>query len=131
MRKKSLTIVFTTGALMFLVALVLAVPLCKLFVGYDENLYQITLRGFVIYAFSYLVTGFNIFGSSFFTALNNGGVSAIISFLRTLVFQTGAVLILPEIFSLDGVWFSIIAAELLSAVVTSVFLVAKKKKYNY
>ena len=131
LRKKSLTIVFTTGALMFLVALVLAVPLCRLFVGYDENLYQITLRGFVIYAFSYLVTGFNIFGSSFFTALNNGGVSAIISFLRTLVFQTGAVLILPEIFSLDGVWFSIIAAELLSAVVTSVFLVAKKKKYNY
>lgn len=131
LRKKSLHIVFTVGTMMLFTALFLAVPLCRLFVGYDEGLYEITLRGFAIYAFSYLIAGFNIFGSSFFTALNNGGVSAIISFLRTLVFQTAAVLILPEIFHLDGVWFSIIAAELLSALVTTAFLIAKRKQYNY
>ena len=117
--------------MMLFVALLLAVPLCRLFVGYDADLYHITLRGFVIYAFSYLIAGFNIFGSSFFTALNNGGVSAIISFLRTLVFQTATVVILPELFQLDGVWLSIIVAELLSAAVTAIFLVAKKKQYNY
>jgi Na+-driven multidrug efflux pump len=116
---------------MVLTALALSVFLCKLFVGYDEVLYEMTLRGFIIYAFSYVVTGFNIFGSAFFTALNNGVISAIISFLRTLVFQILAVLILPEFFALDGVWFSIIMAEVLSAVVTSAFLVAKKKQYNY
>ena len=129
--RKSLTIVFTVGAAMLCVALLLSVPLCKLFVGYDINLYEITLRGFVIYAFSYLIAGFNIFGSYFFTALNNGGVSAIISFLRTLVFQMGAVIILPEFLQLDGVWLSIIVAELLSCAVTVVFLVVKRKQYNY
>ena len=131
LRKKSLVIVFITGGAMLLVALALAVPLCKLFVGYDAGLYEITLRGFIIYAFSYLMAGFNIFGSSFFTALNNGGVSAIISFLRTLVFQISAVLILSELIALDGVWLAIIVAEVLSAVVTAIFLVIKKKQYNY
>ena len=131
LRKKSVNIVFITGGAMVAVALALAIPLCKIFVGYDSVLYAITLRGFIIYAFSYLVTGFNIFGSSFFTALNNGVISAIISFLRTLVFQISAVLILPEIFALDGVWLSIIVAEVLSAIVTVAFLVSKKKKYNY
>jgi Na+-driven multidrug efflux pump len=116
---------------MVVVAMLLAVPLCRIFVGYDKLLYEITLRGFIIFSFSYLVTGFNIFGSSFFTALNNGGISAIISLMRTLVFQVIAVLILPEIFALDGVWFSIIVAELLSAALTTVFLIAKRKKYQY
>lgn len=131
MRKKSVNLMFTTGGVMVVVAMLLAVPLCRIFVGYDQKLYEITLRGFIIFSFSYLVTGFNIFGSSFFTALNNGGISAIISLMRTLVFQVIAVLILPEIFALDGVWFSIIVAELLSAVLTTVFLIAKRKKYQY
>lgn len=131
LRKKSINIVVLVGGAMLSIALVLSVPLCKLFVGYDEVLYNITLRGFIIYAFSYLIAGYNIFGSSFFTALNDGGVSAIISFLRTLVFQISAVLILPELFELDGVWFSITVAELLSAAATTVFLIAKRKKYNY
>ena len=131
LRKKSINLMFISGGAMVLIALALSVPLCKLFVGYDSNLYEITLRAFIIYAFSYLVTGFNIFGSAFFTALNNGVVSAAISFLRTLVFQISAVLILPEIFALDGVWLSIIVAEALSAIVTTIFLVAKRKKYNY
>ena len=131
LRKKSVNVVVLTGVAMTLIALALSIPLCKLFVGYDEGLYAIMFRGFIIYAFSYILTGFNIFGSSFFTALNNGVVSAIISFLRTLVFQISAILILPEIFMLDGVWFSVIACEIASAVVTVAFLVAKQKKYNY
>ena len=101
--------------------------------GYDESLLAITLRGYTIYAFSYLLAGFNIFGSAFFTALNNGVVSAVISFLRTIVFQCASVLLLPLAFSapLDGVWFSIIVSELLSLAVTVVFLIAKRKKYGY
>ena len=131
LRKKSITLVVAVGGAMVLIAFLLSVPLCRLFVGYDAELYSITLRGFIIYAVSYLFAGFNIFGSSFFTALNNGGVSAIISFLRTLVFQTLCVLILPEILQLDGVWLSIIVAEALSTLVTVIFLIAKRKKYNY
>ncbi len=133
LRKKSIRMVLLAGAAMLAVAVLLSVPLCKMFVGYDEQLYQMTLRGFIIYAFSYLFAGYNIFGSSFFTALNNGGVSAIISFLRTLVFQTSTVILLPMIFptALDGVWFSVIVAELLSLIVTTVFLIAKRKQYNY
>ena len=131
LRKKSVNIVLLAGAAMTLVALLLSVPLCKLFVGYDDRLYLIMFRGFIIYAFSYILTGFNIFGSSFFTALNNGVVSAIISFLRTLVFQISAILILPELFMLDGVWFSVIACEVASAIVTVAFLVATQKKYSY
>ncbi len=131
LRKKSVNIVLLAGLTMTLVALLLSVPLCKLFVGYDDRLYLIMFRGFIIYAFSYILTGFNIFGSSFFTAINNGVVSAIISFLRTLVFQISAILILPELFMLDGVWFSVIACEVASAIVTVAFLVGKQKKYSY
>ena len=82
-------------------------------------------------ALSFLIAGFNIFGSSFFTALNNGGVSAVISFLRTLVFQVGSVFLLSWLFGLDGVWYSLIVSELLAAVVTAIFLLTKKKRYNY
>ena len=131
LRKKSVNIVITVGVAMLLIALLLSKPLCTLFVGYDKLLYDITLRGFIIYAFSYMLSGFNIFGSSFFTALNNGTVSAIISFLRTLVFQIIAILVLPELLGLDGVWISVVCVELLACIVTATFLVVKKKKYNY
>ena len=131
LRKKSSIIVFAVGAVMVVVALLLAVPLCKLFVGYDEELYQLTLRGYCIYAFSYLVCGYNIFGSSLFTALNNGLISAIISFLRTIVFQISSVLILPMLLGLDGLWVSVVVAELLAAIVTEIFIRVKKKQYNY
>ena len=130
-RTKSNVIVFTLGVIMFSLALVLSVPLCKLFVGYDEGLYRLTLRGYCINAVSYLVCGFNIFGSSLFTALNNGLISAVISFMRTIVFQISAVLLLPLILGLDGVWASIILAEALAALVTATFIGVKKKKYNY
>lgn len=131
LRKRSLTIVGVAGVVMTAVALALTVPICILFAGGDAHLYEITLRGFVIYSFSYLMAGLNIYGSAFFTALNNGVISAVISFLRTLVFQCITVIILPIFFDMDGVWLSIIVAELLSLAVTVTFLVTKRKKYGY
>ena len=102
-----------------------------IFVGYDEGLYELTRHGFLLYSFSYLFAGFGIFGSSFFTALGNGGISAAISFLRTLLFQVAAVLILPVFLDIDGVWLSVSAAELLALAVTAAFLFGMRKKYKY
>ena len=129
--KKSLRIILVMAISMVVLSIVLAVPLSSLFVGYDLELYEITLRGFIIFALGYLVSGFNIFGSSFFTALNNGGVSAAISFMRTLVFQVSTILILPELFALDGIWIATVIAEVLSLAVTVIFLVTMRKRYNY
>ena len=109
----------------------LAIPLSRLFVGYDAELLAMTRQGFRIYCLVYLFNGFNIFGSSFFTALSNGGVSAAISFLRTLVFQIAAVLILPAILGINGIWFAVSAAELLTLCVTITFLIRQRKKYHY
>ena len=131
MFKKSLIITSGVGVAMTLLALILCNPLCKIFVGYDQMLYEMTRRGFIIYAFSYCLTGLNILGSAIFTALNNGAVSAAISFLRTLVFQCAVVLILPLFFELDGVWFSIIVSEILSLTVTASLIIANRKKYGY
>ena len=128
---KSLRIVGVTGVTMALLAVLLSRPLSMLFVGYDEALFELTARGFLIFSLHFLICGFNIFGSAFFTALNNGAVSAAISFLRTLVFQCLSVLVLPIFFGLDGVWFSIVAAELGALAVTVTFLILKKKKYGY
>jgi Na+-driven multidrug efflux pump len=110
---------------------VCAYPLSWIFVGYDAGLMDMTFRGFVIYSFSFLFAGFAIFGSGFFTALSDGVTSAIIAFLRTLVFQVAAVLVLPYFFKLDGIWYSIVAAEVMAVALTSAFLVAKKNKYKY
>ncbi len=129
--KKSLVIIGTTSLAMTGASLLLSAPLSELFVGYDRGLYDMTVHGFIIFSFVFLTMGINIFGSAFFTALNNGVISAIISFLRTLVFQIAAVLILPIFFELDGVWFSIIVADVLSLFVTLYFLIAKKKHYGY
>ena len=135
--KKSMVIITVSSVAMVGVALALSKPMSYLFVGYNESLFDLTQRAFLFYSFSFLFSGIAIFGSSFFTALNNGPVSAIISFLRTLVFQTAAVIVLPLIFEgaggqgIDGVWLSIVVAEALAVVVTVVFLLAKRKKYNY
>ncbi len=131
LRKKSLVIVGVSSAAMFVLAELLARPLSMIFTGYDKGLLDMTLRGFLIYSFSFLFAGFGIWSSSFFTALNNGLVSAVISFLRTLVFQVGAVLILPLFMELDGIWLSIVIAELLAVIVGIIFLIVLKKKYNY
>jgi len=129
--KKSLVIVGTTSVAMTALSLLLSTPLSKLFVGYDAELLEITVRGFVIFSFAFLSMGFNIFGSAFFTALNNGAVSAVISFLRTLVFQCISVIVLPIFFELDGVWLSIIVGELLSLLVTLFCLLKMRKRYGY
>lgn len=129
--KKSLIIIGAFSLAMLLAAEALAKPLALIFVSYDPALLELTLRGFLIYAFSFLFAGIAIFGSSFFTALNNGLVSALISFLRTLLFQVATVLVFPLIWKVDGIWFSCVAAELMAAVVTAIFLAAKRSKYHY
>lgn len=130
--KKSLQLVGFWGILLFVLAQLLATPLAKLFVGYDSTLLAMTQTGFRIYSLVYLINGFNIFGSSFFTALNNGVVSAVISFLRTLVFQISAVLILPIVFGgINGIWSSVTVAELLTLCITITFFVRQRRKYHY
>ncbi len=129
--KKSLVLIGTFAVVMFSAAYLLARPLSVLFAGYDEGLLRLTVRAFSIFSFSFLFSGFAIFGSSFFTALNNGFVSAAISFMRTLVFQIAAVLIFPLLWKADGIWMSIVAAEMMAVIVTIVFLRLNQKKYRY
>ena len=112
-------------------ALLLSGPLSYIFVGYDATLFEMTRHGFVIYSLSFLLCGFNIFGSSLFTALNNGLISAIISFIRTLVCQIAAVLILPLVMGLDGIWWSIVAAELVALLLTVFFIFRFRGRYKY
>lgn len=112
-------------------AIVLSSPLAKLFVGYDAGLYELTKHAFRLFAYSFLLAGFNIFASSFFTALNNGAVSAAISFMRTLIFQTSSVLILPIFLGVDGIWWAITVAEVFAFILSLIFLFAKRKKYHY
>lgn len=129
--KKSFVIIGISSLAMLGFSEVMAGPLSRIFVGYDPALYEMTVHGFRIFSFQFLFAGVSIFASSFFTALSNGGVSAMISFLRTLVFQMAAILILPLIWKLDGIWISIVAAELVSFVVSLIYIAAKRKKYGY
>ena len=129
--RKSSWIVGISSVGMFLLALVLAYPLSLLFVGYSPELLELTCSGFFIYSCVFLFMGFAIFGSGFFTALNDGLTSAIISFLRTLVFQTTAVILLPLLLDVDGIWWSVVFAELMAMLVFLVFLAGKRKKYGY
>ncbi len=128
--KKSNILMFITGAAMVVAAQLLAVPLAKLFVGYNPALFDMTVRALRISTVSFIIVGFNIFASSFFTALNDGGVSAAISFLRTFIFKMAAILILPILFQLDGIWFADVTAEIFAFVISIVFLFAKRKNIN-
>lgn len=128
---KSLKLIGGAGVILTALAIAMAKPLSSIFVSYDAELLAMTERAFMIYSLSFLVMGVNIFGSSFFTALNNGLVSAVISFLRTLLFQVAAVLILPELFGLDGVWFAVVTAELMALAVTSAFFAKMRPGYGY
>jgi len=116
---------------MFVPAELLAYPVSVLFVGYDAGLQDMTVHGFIVYSFAYLFMGMAIFSSSLFTALNNGPVSALISFLRTLVFELGAVLLLPTLWGIDGIWASIVVAEFMATLVGIMFMIALRKKYHY
>lgn len=129
--KKSLTIIAVFAMCMFAAAELLSTPIAMIFVGYDQGLMDMTRRAFTIFSFSFLFAGFGIYGSGFFTALNNGFISALIAFLRTLVFQAAAVLIFPLIWKLDGIWFSIVAAEMITVLVVALLLFGNRKKYRY
>ena len=131
MRKKSMLIMGVLGVILSAVAFCFAKPLAKIFVSYDAELLALTVRAFKIYAIHFLLCGFNIFASSFFTALNNGGVSAAISFLRTLVFQSAAVIIMPIMFGVNGIWWAVVVAEVCAFIISTTFLIIKRKKYNY
>lgn len=131
MLRKSAFLSAISGVVLTILAIVLSSPLAKLFVGYDEELYELTRHAFSLFSYSFLLAGFNIFTSSFFTALNNGAVSAAISFMRTLIFQTSSVLILPIFLGVDGIWWAITVAEVFAFILSLIFLFAKREKYHY
>lgn len=129
--RKSLVLVLCGGLLLTAMAEILALPLSKIFVGYDVELLNTTKHAFMLYSISFLVVGFNLFGSTFFTALNDGLVSAGISFSRTMIFETGAVLVLPLLLGINGIWLSIVCAELMTLVVTIYLFIRFRPKYHY
>lgn len=131
LRRKSTLLMAVIGCGMVVVAQIFAAPLAKIFVGYDRELLGMTVHALRIASTAFLVVGFNVFASSFFTALNNGGVSAAISLLRTFIFKLSAVLILPLLLKLDGIWWADVTAELFAFVISVLFLAAKRKKYHY
>lgn len=129
--RKSILLISLTSVVMVCAGEALAIPLARIFVSGNSELFDMTLRAFRIFSFSFAFSGFAIFGSSFFTALNDGLTSAVMSFLRTLVFQIAAVIILPLILGLDGIWLSIVIAEIMAVVVTALFIIGKRNKYHY
>ncbi len=129
--KKSSVILLFLGSVMTAVGFIFSSPLSKIFISYDEALLSMTAKGMKIFSLSFVLSGFSIFGSSFFTALSNGPISALTSFLRTLVYQTLGVLLLPIIFELDGVWYSMFFAEILAFLTTAICIFAFRKKYGY
>lgn len=129
--RKSLLLMLAGCAGLTAAAVALAEPLSRVFVGYDGSLLALTTRGFRLYSLSFLAMGFNIFGSAFFTALGSGVISAAIAFLRTLLFQTAAIFVLPLFLELDGIWLAVTAAEVLTLAVTALFLVTQRRRYGY
>lgn len=128
---KSMRLIALAGVILTAVSIAVAYPVSLLYVGYDKSLFQMTVHGYIIYSFSFLPCGFNIFASSLFTALNNGLISAVISFSRTLVFQVLAIFLLPLLFGLDGVWFANVLAEFLALGVSIFFFMSQRQKYRY
>lgn len=129
--KKSLIILSSSSLILTLLAEISAGVLSGIFVGYDAELFALTKSAFMLYSISFVVMWINIFGSSFFTALNNGLISAVISFLRTLVFQIAAIYLLPLVLGIDGIWLAVLCAELGCCVMTVIFFITQRKKYNY
>lgn len=129
--RKSLWILLVFSVVLTGLAMVLAKPLAMIFVAYDAELLELAKRALTIYSLAFLMSGFNIFASSFFTALNDGLTSALISFGRTLMFQVGSVLLLPLIFDVDGIWAAVILAEGLALILSAVCVIRNRKKYGY
>ena len=131
MLRKSNILMGLSGVVLSVLSYLGAVPFSKIFVGYDEGLMALTVHAFRLLSPSFLLAGFCIFISSFFTALNNGLISAIVSFLRTLVFRTGCVIVMPMLWDVDGIWWSMLVADALAFIVSVAFVIAKRKKYHY
>lgn len=129
--RKCLILLAAFSTVMTVLAEIMARPLSTIFTGYDPQLLEMTVRGFRIYSISYLLTGFNMFSSSLFTALNNGFISAVLSFFRALVCQLAAILILPMLWELDGIWWSNVAAEIGALAVAAFFVIKYRKRYHY
>ncbi len=129
--KKSLIIMSIVGVILTLFTEILARPLSSIFVGYDPELLELTTNGMRLYGLSFLVSGLNVFASSFFTSLNNGLISALISFVRTLLLQIVTILVLPLILGINGVWLSVAIAEALALIVSITCIITNRKKYGY
>lgn len=129
--RKSVTILGITNITMFVMAEVLTVPMAKIFVGYNQTLNELTIRGMRIYSVAFLVMGFNVFASAFFTALSNGKISAIISVTRTLILQLIMIYVMPMILGVDGLWAVVIAVEGISLIVTVYYILKNRKNYGY
>ncbi len=129
--RKSMAIIGVLGLALTAFAELLASPLASVFVGYDVELFALTRKAFMLYSLSFLLAGFNIYASAFFTALNNGIISAGISFSRTLIFEAGAVILLPLLFGIDGIWLSIVVAEMVALTLSVIMLAIHRKRYNY
>ena len=129
--RKSLWILLVFSVVLTGLAMMLAKPLAMIFVAYDAELLELTKRALTIYSLAFLMSGFNIFASSFFTALNDGLTSALISFGRTLMFQVASVLLLPLIFDVDGIWAAVILAEGLALILSAVCVIRNRKKCGY
>lgn len=129
--RKSMAVMFLTGIVMVIFVILSADALAKVFVGYDDNLYNLTVQAFHIFAVIFLFEGVSIFSSGFFTALNNGKISALIAFLRTFVFEVSAVLVMPLLWGVTGIWWAIVVAEISAFLVSVVFLKIKRRQYHY
>lgn len=129
--KKSVVIMAGFSFIMIASAQLLAKPMSMVFVGYDQGLMDMTQRALFLYSFSFLFSGVGIFGSSFFTAMNDGLISALIAFMRTLIFQTGAVFLFPLLWGVDGIWLSVVLAEAMALLVTVIFFIGNRRKYHY
>jgi Na+-driven multidrug efflux pump len=127
--KKSLRLICFSGIFMLTAAQLFAFPLAKIFVGYNKELMELTVSGFRIFSFGFPFMGFAIFGSGYFTALNDGRTSALIAFLRTLVFEVSAILLLPMIWKINGIWVSFVVAEVMAVMFTVVFIIVKQKHF--
>jgi len=128
---KSLKITAVVSLGLTVLAEVLAAPIANVFVGYDEGLCTLTRNAFRIYCIAFLLAGFNIYVSAFFTALNNGVISAVVSFSRTFVFEVAAVLLLPLVFGINGIWAAVVCAEVAAVILSAFFLITKRKRYGY
>ena len=129
--KKSLFLLSSAAVVLTACAELLSSVLAGIFVGYNQDLHNMTTNAIQLFALSYIISGINIFASAFFTALNNGLVSAVISFMRTLVFQIAFIFILPELLGLNGIWLAVVGAEICSLIISVSFFVANRKKYKY